>query len=120
MAYSVRSPPVSGIPGAWHQSPGVTVGTVRANHDITFASRQNRERLHRRQEPIRQISVFYCILLALLCAVHACTAATAPSTVFDLRQWKLQIPGPKEIKNLKGYSSEYFHLNAEQEMRFYL
>jgi Alginate lyase len=96
------------------------VVAVRADRDPEFASRKNRERLHRRQEPIMHISVLFSILLALLCTVRAFAADTAPSTVFNLQQWKLQLPGPKEIKDLKDYSSEYFHLNAEKEMRFHL
>jgi hypothetical protein len=44
----------------------------------------------------------------------------SPATVFDLQQWKLQIPGPREIKALKNYSSAYFRLNADKEMCFHL
>jgi hypothetical protein len=44
----------------------------------------------------------------------------APSGVFDLRDWKLQIPGPSEVKALAGYSSDYFFLNAAREMCFHL
>lgn len=43
-----------------------------------------------------------------------------PADVFDLSRWKLQIPGPKEVKNLKGYASEYFRLNEKREMCFVL
>ena len=46
--------------------------------------------------------------------------AQAPSAAFDLREWKITLPGPKEIKDLEGYSSEYFYLNAEKEMCFQL
>ena len=46
--------------------------------------------------------------------------AQAPSTVFDLSEWKITLPGPKEIKDLEGYSSDYFYLNAEKEMCFQL
>ena len=46
--------------------------------------------------------------------------AQAPSTAFDLREWKITLPGPKEIKNLEGYSSDYFFLNAKKEMCFHL
>jgi hypothetical protein len=45
---------------------------------------------------------------------------TPPSHVFDLRGWKLQIPGPKEIKELDGYTSRFFYLNREREMCFAL
>ena len=43
-----------------------------------------------------------------------------PAGAFDLRQWKLQIPGPIEIKQLAGYSSGYFFLNKSREMVFKL
>ena len=48
------------------------------------------------------------------------SADTAPARAFDLQNWKLQIPGPKEIKKLQGYSSDYFHMNAAKEMCFCL
>src|SRR5262249_26385086 len=44
----------------------------------------------------------------------------APDSAFDLSNWKLQIPGPRDIKDLKKYSSEYFYLNPEKEMCFHL
>jgi hypothetical protein len=46
--------------------------------------------------------------------------APAPSTVFELSKWKLQIPGPLEVKHLAGYSSPYFHLNSLRELVFHL
>jgi hypothetical protein len=46
--------------------------------------------------------------------------AQGPSTAFDLSEWKITLPGPKEIKDLEGYSSDYFYLNAEKEMCFQL
>ena len=45
---------------------------------------------------------------------------TPPAAAFDLRQWKLQIPGPLEFKQLAGYSSGYFFLNKNREMVFKL
>ena len=56
----------------------------------------------------------------LICSGQAISADPAPSTLFDLHQWKLQIPGPKEIKSLQGYTSDYFHLNAQKELCFKL
>lgn len=44
----------------------------------------------------------------------------APSAAFDLRGWKITLPGPVEIKNLEGYSSKYFDLNGQKEMCFHL
>ena len=43
-----------------------------------------------------------------------------PANVFDLKQWKLQIPGPKEFKDLSNYTSEYFSLTKDKEMLFHL
>jgi hypothetical protein len=56
--------------------------------------------------------------IAWLCAIQAHAVAAAPSTKFDLHDWKLQIPGPRDIKGLENYSSEYFNLNAAGEMCF--
>ena len=66
--------------------------------------------------------------LPILAAVLFCTlpgAARAadtvpPSGAFDLRSWKLQVPGPLEIKQLAGYSSGYFYLGKGREMTFKL
>ena len=44
----------------------------------------------------------------------------APSTKFNLTSWKLQIPGPIEIKDLNGYASPYFYLTSEGFMHFHL
>lgn len=71
------------------------------------------------------MSKLFTIPLAAVLLVF-CTAfvlqedRSAPDTAFDLSKWKLQIPGPKEVKALKGYSSSYFFLNAEKEMCFHL
>lgn len=46
--------------------------------------------------------------------------AEVPSSVFDLRGWKITLPGPKEIKDLEGYGSDYFYLNGQKEMCFHL
>jgi len=54
----------------------------------------------------------------LLSTSDAC--AQAPSTTFNLRDWKITLPGPQEIKDLEGYSSDYFYLNSEKEMCFHL
>jgi hypothetical protein len=56
----------------------------------------------------------------LLASGPAWAADPAPAGSFDLRNWKLQIPGPIDIKKLQGYSSGYFHLNAAKEMCFCL
>ena len=43
-----------------------------------------------------------------------------PSKYYDLTNWKLQIPGPKEIKHLNEYNSNYFHLDADTSICFEL
>jgi hypothetical protein len=63
---------------------------------------------------------FVLTVFFVLCDGPAFSADSAPARVFDLQDWKLQIPGPKEIKKLQGYSSDYFHLNAAKEMCFCL
>ena len=64
------------------------------------------------------------LIFAALVSIFAgsvCAADTAPPAgAFDLRQWKLQIPGPFEIKQLAGYSSPYFFLSKSREMVFHL
>lgn len=41
-----------------------------------------------------------------------------PSHIFNLLNWKLQIPGPIEIKTLKNYTSSYFYLNSDSSICF--
>lgn len=62
---------------------------------------------------------FYVVAICII-AGATLVAAQAPSTKFDLHQWKLQVPGPKEIKSLAGFSSPYFDLNDKGEMCFHL
>ncbi len=65
-------------------------------------------------------SVFYLVLTASHFLDVSAGWAQTPSSLFDLRDWKITLPGPKEIKDLEGYSSDYFFLNAEKEMCFHL
>lgn len=58
--------------------------------------------------------------LSTLDGSASATDGAPPASAFDLRQWKLQIPGPLEIKQLAGYSSAYFFLNKNREMVFKL
>ena len=44
----------------------------------------------------------------------------ASSTDFDLSNWKLQIPGPKEIKDLSGYESKYFYRDSFGSICFWV
>ena len=71
--------------------------------------------------PARRYACFLTAMLAgALLLGESRVFAQAPSTVFDLSEWKITLPGPKEIKDLEGYSSDYFYLNAEKEMCFQL
>jgi hypothetical protein len=47
-------------------------------------------------------------------------SAATPASTFALQDWKLDIPGPKEIKELKDYSSDYFQLNPDRQLCFHL
>jgi hypothetical protein len=67
-----------------------------------------------------KMSVLPAFALAFLCAAQVRAADAPPSAVFDLHDWKLQIPGPQDIKALQDYSSDYFKLNADKEMCFHL
>src|SRR5258708_1492756 len=58
--------------------------------------------------------------LLLNAAGASCADTVAPSQAFDLRGWKLQVPGPIEVKDLRNYSSGYFFLNGNREMVFAL
>ncbi len=44
----------------------------------------------------------------------------APSLRFDLKDFKLQIPGPVDIKELNNYASQYFYLTTDSLMCFSL
>ena len=59
-------------------------------------------------------------LVSLLIGSARAAETAPPAGAFDLRQWKLQIPGPIEVKQLAGYSSPYFFLNKNREMVFHL
>ncbi|MEO6785550.1 MAG: polysaccharide lyase family 7 protein [Chthoniobacteraceae bacterium] len=65
-------------------------------------------------------SIFAAAMLILGACLAPAAEKAAPAGVFDLRNWKLQIPGPAEVKVLGGYSADYFCLNAAREMCFHL
>ena len=46
--------------------------------------------------------------------------AEPPSSAFELRGWKLQLPGPREIRDLDGYSTDDFRLDAAGRIVFSL
>lgn len=62
----------------------------------------------------------HAVITAILLSCAGSSFANGPADVFNLSGWKLQIPGPKEVKKLKGYSSGYFRLNERNEMCFIL
>lgn len=66
---------------------------------------------------------FITNLILLICCVFGLSFIQhyiAPSTKFNLTAWKLQIPGPVEIKDLKDYACPYFYLTPEGFMHFHL
>jgi hypothetical protein len=69
---------------------------------------------------MKSLPLLAAVLLSTLAGVTAAAEGGAPASVFDLRQWKLQIPGPKEVKQLAGYSDGYFFLAKGREMVFRL
>jgi hypothetical protein len=68
----------------------------------------------------KQIPILALLLLFGANCAFGETSAGAPSQAFDLHEWKLQVPGPLEIKELQNYSSGYFFLTASREMCFAL
>jgi len=76
---------------------------------------------------VRRVLGFLCLVPLLASSGYLVAAAapalqSPPAQAFDLRGWKLQIPGPSEVKgkDLENYASGYFFLNAEREMCFSL
>jgi len=68
-----------------------------------------------------KIQLFALAAVFALGADRASCADTAPpSQAFDLRGWKLQVPGPLEVKDLHNYVSGYFFLYHSREMCFSL
>lgn len=59
-------------------------------------------------------------LLAFTAGSAVGADGAAPAQAFDLKPWKLQVPGPLEVKDLRSYSSGYFFLNESKEMVFSL
>lgn len=50
----------------------------------------------------------------------AAALAPVPAAHFDLNQWKLQIPGPKDVTELADYTSQFFYLNDRKQMCFWV
>ena len=72
----------------------------------------------------RKIHLLFFLSLIAFISCHSTgsknTEPLPPSAKFNLRDWKLQIPGPKDITDLESYSSKYFCLNENKEMVFQL
>jgi hypothetical protein len=60
------------------------------------------------------------ILIFIICWNSWSYAQNAPSENFDLNHWKLQIPGPVEVKNLNNYKSNYFSMAPDSSVCFHL
>lgn len=73
---------------------------------------------------IKRILIFILFLISIgndsILAGSSDGNLVEPSKKFELNGWKLQIPGPKEIFNLDNYATEYFYLNKDSEMVFWL
>ena len=59
-------------------------------------------------------------LIVLVAMLGWLIVTTPPAQAFDLHAWKLQVPGPLEVKDLRNYSSGYFFLSDSKEMVFSL
>ena len=70
--------------------------------------------------PMKPLPLILAALVFTFAGIASAADTAPPAGAFDLRQWKLQIPGPLEIKQLAGYSSPYFFLNKNREMVFHL
>ena len=60
------------------------------------------------------------MMLGVLCAARVSGAEMAPSSAFELRDWKLQIFGPREVRNLASHAPDYFYLDGNRAMVFHL
>jgi hypothetical protein len=65
-------------------------------------------------------TILSAFFLTFFGAARVFGADAALSSAFDLQGWKLQIPGPKDVKQLQNYSSKYFYLDEHKEMCFWL
>jgi hypothetical protein len=65
-------------------------------------------------------AAFFPFILLLTAGPLFAADLAPPARAFDLRGWKLQIPGPQEFKDLHNYTSGYFFLSGPHEMCFSL
>ncbi len=69
---------------------------------------------------MKALPVLATVLLSIFSGIALAAEGAPPAGTFDLKQWKLQIPGPLEVKQLAGYADAYFFLNKNREMVFKL
>ncbi len=67
-----------------------------------------------------KISITLLLLIFAVISKPFCQGYIAPATKFNLAAWKLQIPGPIEIKDLSSYASPYFYLTQKGFIHFHL
>src|SRR5713226_6937944 len=116
-AYACRF--LTWIPGFAAPSMGPALQDLVSGSAVRLIGRVHDD-VNRAHRTAMKTTLLCSALLFLFFVTRAIAGDHAPATVFDLQQWKLQIPGPKEIKTLKNYSSTYFRLNAEKEMCLHL
>jgi len=63
--------------------------------------------------------ICYCFIF-LKSFIGLGDSTEAPSKYFDLKDWKLQIPGPLDVKDLKDYSNSHFYLTSDTALCFNL
>ena len=66
---------------------------------------------------MKKVSLLFLSLISLF-SLKCYSDSIPPSHIFNLSNWKLQIPGPIEIKKLKNYASSYFYLNSDSSICF--
>ncbi len=62
--------------------------------------------------------IFLSVFLFFTIVLAHFSVQESPSNYHDLKSWKLQIPGPLEVKDLKGYTSDFFHLDTDKSISF--
>ena len=63
--------------------------------------------------------IFYCFLFLKSFLLLGDSLET-PSKYFDFKGWKLQIPGPLDVKALNNYTNSHFYLAADTTLCFNL
>jgi len=63
--------------------------------------------------------IFYCFIF-LKSFILLGDSTEAASKYFDFKGWKLQIPGPLDVKDLNNYTNSHFYLAADTTLCFNL